>query len=213
MYLSRMELNTGERNTMKALVSPNLFHGVIEAAFPGPRERKLWRIDRLGGKYYLLLLSPERPQLHRAAAQFGFPDSGMPWETKDYGPLLARIREGEHWHFRLTANPTKACKEEAGGRGTVHAHITVNYQKRWLLERCRKHGFSLEEESFTVVNSRWLRFYKGNSGKRPVTLLAVSYEGLLEVTDAQLFQKTLTEGMGWGKAFGLGLLTVVRAGD
>lgn len=213
MYLSRMELNTGERNTMKALVSPNLFHGAIEAAFPGPRERKLWRIDRLGGKYYLLLLSPERPQLHRAAAQFGFPDSGMPWETKDYGPLLARIREGEHWRFRLTANPTKACKEEAGGRGTVHAHITVNYQKRWLLERCRKHGFSLEEESFTVVNSRWLRFYKGNYGKRPVTLLAVSYEGLLEVTDAQLFQKTLTEGMGRGKAFGLGLLTVVRAGN
>ena len=213
MYLSRMELNTGERNTMKALVSPNLFHGAIEAAFPGPRERKLWRIDRLGGKYYLLLLSPERPQLHRAAAQFGFPDSGMPWETKDYGPLLARIREGEHWRFRLTANPTKACKEEAGGRGTVHAHITVNYQKRWLLERCRKHGFSLEEESFTVVNSRWLRFYKGNSGKLPVTLLAVSYEGLLEVTDAQLFQKTLTEGMGRGKAFGLGLLTVVRAGN
>ena len=213
MYLSRMELNTRERSTMKALVSPNLFHGAIEAAFPGPRERKLWRIDRLEGRHYLLLLSPERPQLHRAAAQFGFPDSVSPWETKDYGPLLDRIREGGLWRFRLTANPTKACKDEAGGRGTVHAHITVNYQKQWLLERCRKHGFSLEEESFTVTDSRWLRFYKGNSGKRPVSLLAVSYEGLLEVTDAQLFKKTLTEGMGRGKAFGLGLLTVVRAGD
>ena len=72
--------------------------------------------------------------------------------------------------------PPKACKDEAGGRGTVHAHITVNYQKQWLLERCRKHGFSLEDESFTVTDSRWLRFYKGNSGKRPVSLLAVSYE-------------------------------------
>ena len=40
MYLSRMELNIKERNTMKALVSPNLFHGAIEDAFPGPRERK-----------------------------------------------------------------------------------------------------------------------------------------------------------------------------
>lgn len=212
MYLSRMELNTGERSTMKALVSPNLLHGAIEAAFPGPRERKLWRIDRLGGKHYLLLLSPEQPQLHRAVAQFGFPDSGRPWETKDYSTLLDRIREGGIWRFRLTANPTKACKEEAGGRGTVHAHITVNYQKQWLLERCRKHGFSLEEDGFTVVESRWLRFYKGNSGRRPVSLLAVSYEGILKVTDAQLFKKTLTEGLGRGKAFGLGLLTVVRPG-
>ena len=100
MYLSRMELNIKERNTMKALVSPNLFHGAIEDAFPGPRERKLWRIDRLGGNYYLLLLSPEQPQLHRAAAQFGFPDSVSPWETKDYGasglrqipPKPARMR-------------------------------------------------------------------------------------------------------------------------
>ena len=37
MYLSRMELNIKERNTMRALVAPNLFHGAIEYAFPGPR--------------------------------------------------------------------------------------------------------------------------------------------------------------------------------
>ena len=40
MYLTRMELDTEKRNTMKAMISPNLFHGAVEAAFPGKRTRK-----------------------------------------------------------------------------------------------------------------------------------------------------------------------------
>ena len=41
-------------------------------------------------------------------------------------------------------------------------------------------------------------------------LLAVTYEGVLTVTDTELFCKALTEGIGRGKAYGMGLLTVAR---
>ena len=54
--------------------------------------------------------------------------------------------------------------------------------------------------------------YKGAERERPVSLLAVTYEGLLTVTDAALFRRTLTEGIGRGKAYGLGLLTVMHRG-
>ena len=43
-----------------------------------------------------------------------------------------------------------------------------------------------------------------------VKLLGVTYEGLLTVTDAEKFREALTGGIGRGKAYGLGLLTVVR---
>ena len=79
-------------------------------------------------------------------------------------------------------------------------------QRQWLAERAEKHGFRLE--GFDVVQSRWLRFYKKNG--RPVTLLSVTYEGLLEVTDMALFRDVMTNGIGRGKAYGQGLLTVMR---
>ena len=206
MVLSRLQLDTARRSTMKALASPNLLHGAIEQAFSGERGRNLWRIDMLGGKTYLLLLSQDTPDLSKAAAQFGLPGCG--WESRPYEPLLNRIEAGSVWQFRLTANPTVSKPREGEARGKVLGHITETYQKQWLLSRADSHGFSLHEEQFRGVECRWLRFRKGTDGGRPVSLLSVSYEGLLTVTDSELFRKTLCEGLGRGKAYGLGLLTV-----
>jgi CRISPR system Cascade subunit CasE len=197
---------------MKALVSPNLLHGAIESAFPGERIRKLWRIDNLGGRCYLLLLSDRKPELSQAAKQFGVPEIDKLWETKDYEKLLERIEDNTVWQFRLTANPTKCCSGENGERGTVRAHITPYYQKKWFLERGEKYGFRVKEADFTVTESSWKRFYKGAERKKAVTLLSVSYEGILTVTDSEKFRKALTDGLGRGKAFGMGMLTVVKAG-
>ena len=42
-----------------------------------------------------------------------------------------------------------------------------------------------------------------------VTLLAVSFEGVLKVEDAEIFRKTLISGIGREKAYGMGLMTVI----
>ena len=72
-------------------------------------------------------------------------------------------------------------------------------------------GFALTEDSFTVTRVQWHHFAK--RGTRPVSLLAVTYEGVLQVTDADLFRQTLTRGIGRGKAYGQGLLTVLPRRD
>ena len=104
MYLTQMLLDQKNRQTLAALASPSKFHGAIEAAFPGLRQRNLWRIDSRAGQKYLLLLSETPPDLTRAAAQFAPP--GEHWQTKSYDPLLTRILPGSCWQFRLCANPT-----------------------------------------------------------------------------------------------------------
>lgn len=52
------------------------------------------------------------------------------------------------------------------------------------------------------------------NGKRPVTLLAVTYEGILQVTDPEAFREMLWSGH-WprGKAYGLGLMTILHGGS
>ena len=169
-----------------------------------------WRLDRLGERLYLLLLSEDVPELSGVVEQFG---TGAAAETRSYDPLLQRVEPGSCWQFRLTANPTKSCKDpqNPAARGTVAAHCTTQYQKQWLLERAAKHGFALREEGFTVTRVQWQHFAK--HGTRPVTLLAVTYEGILQVTDAEQFRALLCQGMGRGKAYGLGLMTVMRGGN
>lgn len=210
MYLTRLELDPRKRSTMKALVSPNKFHGAVEAAFSGERTRKLWRIDRIGRHYYLLIISDRKPMLEHAVKQFGFGDREYGWETKDYDPFLSKVKTDTVWQFRLVANPTRSIAKENGKRGYVHAHKTPYYQKKWLIDRCEKNGFLIKEEEFDVFESKQQRFYKGAKRKNPVTLLEVTYAGVLKVTDAEKFQKVLLEGIGRGKAYGMGMLTVVR---
>ena len=55
-----------------------------------------------------------------------------------------------------------------------------------------------------------MNFSKNTSGDH-VTLLGVTYEGILRVTDAALLRETLKNGMGHGKAHGMGLMTLVSA--
>ena len=196
-------LDSTKPKTMLALASPNLFHGAIESAFPGERTRKLWRIDTLHGQRCLLILSEDAADWSAVYAQFGI--NGVPAETKSYDPLLERIAAGNKWQFRLRANPTIAAKQE-GARGKVLAHITTEYQMKWLADRAEKHGFALNPEEFIVTECKWYSFRKGN--RNHVRMLAVTYEGLLTVTDSELFRQTLTQGIGREKAYGMGMLTV-----
>lgn len=213
MYLTKMELDPAKRRCAMALASPGLFHGAIEDAFrigdPGEeRERKLWRIDELGGKPVLLLLSESKPELSYAAEQFG---TEKRWESRSYDSFLHTIHTGDRRRFRLTANPViSKSKGSAGGRGTVFAHVTVAQQEQWLLDRAEKNGFLLKPEEFTVTESKWVSFRKGKDSGRTVSFRAVTFEGVLTVADEGKFRDTLCSGIGKEKAYGCGLLTVLR---
>lgn len=205
MYLSRVELDLNNRSTLKALGSQSIIHGAVESSFSGERKRSLWRIDKLGGKLYLLILSEDKPCLSSISSQFGSSDSDS--ETRNYEPLLSRVKLGGKWRFRLTANPTKSVSSN-GGRGKVHAITIVDLQKQWLAEKSGKYGFRLEADSFDVVENKWCKFRKKDGSM--VSLLSVSFEGVLEITDEELFKAALTNGIGRGKAYGMGLLTIIR---
>ena len=211
MYLSRVELDPTRRSTMAALAAPQKLHGAVESAFTGERRRRLWRLDQLGEKLYLLLLSEERPDLTALCAQFG---TGAPPETRPYDPLLERVTAGSCWQFRLTANPTRSKKDSADhtARGTLKPCYLEVEQEEWLWAQAAKHGFAVSEGAFAVTRKQTYQFKK--NGTRPVTLLAVTYEGVLQVTDPEAFKALLCEGVGRGKAYGLGLMTIIhRGGD
>lgn len=209
-YLSFVNLNDQSRHAQRAMAQPQLLHGAVEGAFLGERARRLYRIDPLAQGSRLLLLSQQQPDLLHIARQFGFPDQPASMGSMDYTPLLAQLRAGQRWRFRLKANPVQAAwpKDKAKPRGQVHAHVTVHQQAAWLLKRARQHGFSLEEDQFTVVHSAWQRFKKADNNQ--VVIKTATFEGFLTVEDPQLLQTALCQGIGRAKAYGCGLLTLAR---
>lgn len=217
MFLTRMPINTRRRGAQKLLSSPQAMHAAIQSGFPpgaleGAGARALWRIDRgTNAEATLYLVSPVEPDLSHVVEQAGW-QSGEMWQTRDYRKLLDRLTLGQFWAFRLTANPVFSGYKTGTDWGDTKplAHVTVKQQENWLLDRAERAGFRVPDgphdvASIRVTNRSTLRFAKG--GHR-VVIGTATFEGVLEVIDADTLSRTLTCGIGRAKAYGCGLLTL-----
>lgn len=209
MYLSRVEINPYRRDTMRAMQSPEIMHAAVMASFDSfdtAEERVLWRIDRVGPATYLLVQSRRKPDFSHIVDQFGRPASVQAWDTVEYDGFLSRIEDGQTLRFRLRANPTRSVSSlGTNGRGKVVAHVTAEQQIAWFRDRSDSIGVEVVEVD--VVQRDSFRF---KHGKRPITLSVATFEGTLKVKDATELRRSMESGIGRAKAYGCGLLTVMR---
>ncbi|MEV6274874.1 type I-E CRISPR-associated protein Cas6/Cse3/CasE [Nocardia sp. NPDC051832] len=223
MYLSRVPLNPARAGTRKFLSSPHVTHGAVMKSFPpGTLDnalgdgRLLWRIDKNSNDVHLYVVSPAAPDFTHIIEQAGWPTTGA-WETRKYGQLLDKLTPGQLWHFRLTANPVRNVKnrsdpETARARGKVTA-LEADQELDWLHRKTISAGFGLtkagpatqREDDVRIISRENRTFMRSG---RKVTLSTATFEGVLEVTDADLLRTTLIQGIGRAKGYGCGLLTL-----
>jgi CRISPR system Cascade subunit CasE len=226
MYLTRFRINTARVGARRLLSSPQRMHAAVMSSFAeipppgGDGPRVLWRIDRDStATTHLYIVSPAKPDLTHLVEQAGWPHTGR-WETFDYAPFLERLATGDRWAFRLTANPVHTARRIDDEPTKITAHVGMKHQMGWLLQRQENAGFrvlekvperrlvpELDRYELVVHNRRHLDFKKAD---RPgsVTLVTATYDGRLEVTDADRLRRTLTWGLGKAKAYGCGLMTL-----
>ncbi|MFC6356066.1 type I-E CRISPR-associated protein Cas6/Cse3/CasE [Luethyella okanaganae] len=214
MFLTRFPINPRRRGAAKLLSSPHAMHAAVLAGFPEPesgseRGRILWRLDSGGPRAVLYISSPDQPDLEHLNEQAGWP-SLISWESRPYSQFLAQLATGQEWAFRLTANPVRNVRVQAGQRGKPLGHVTPSQQLGWLLERENAAGFAVMrnaggEASVGVTRRETLNFRRGTAA---VTLRIATFDGILTVSDRERFIHTLTHGLGRAKGYGCGLLTV-----
>jgi CRISPR system Cascade subunit CasE len=216
MFLTRFQINPQRREARKLLGSPQALHAAVLASFPNLEPtscgRVLWRNDNVGGRSLLHIASPETPDLNHLVENAGWP-TVQSWETRPYEPFLDGLRQGEHFAFRLAANPVHSVRPPGEGRGKVVAHASVEHQERWLLERQVSAGFEISSgyasgSGILITDRRTASFRRQNA---QVTLRIVTYEGLLIVSDVERLRNTLTHGIGRARGYGCGLLTLAAA--
>lgn len=200
-----MKLDLNKKNTMIAINSLSHFHGAIESSFDDyQKSRKLWRIDHLNNDYYLMILSEKKPDFTELTRQFGYEND---YESLPYDNFLDHIKTGQKWRFRLVANPAFSKKVANSNRGKIIAEVSDKYMMDWLKRKAETNGFSIDDNTTWVTNKNWNSFKKN---VRRVTFRSVAYEGILQVEDEALLKSALMTGIGREKAYGMGMLTLMR---
>lgn len=239
MFFTRFPINKTRRESRRLLGSPYAMHAAVAGSLPARPDagRVLWRVDEQEDRSSLLyIVSPVTPSLVGLDEQIGWPDLEPQYATRSYDAFLASIKNGQRYKFRLVANPVVSRSRRGGkGDGKRHAHLTPLQQTAWLIGaqaytsvgmeppelfrdpaenravRCGFHVMADErygEPLLTVSDIRTQRFSRGAQG-RTITIATARYDGLLEVTDADKLRHALVCGIGHGKGFGCGLLTLV----
>ncbi len=208
MYISRVEIDINDRRKTKNLTHVGAFHHWVEDSFPeeiklNERSRKLWRIDKLNGKTYLLVISPKKPNLN-LLEKYGVNGSA---QTKIYDKFLHSLKQNSRMRFKIALNPVVTLSKGSGKRGITKPHVTIEHQMKYLMDRSEKNGFLLNENEFFIVERGYEIFKKTN--QKPIKLVKVVYEGVLTIKEVSLFRKMLTEGFGKHKAYGFGMMTVI----
>lgn len=210
MFLSRVEIDRNNRRKTKDLSHLGAYHSWVEDSFPNEREnnvrsRKLWRIDPLGDKEYLLIVSPNQPDMN-LLEKYGVINSA---QTKEYDSFLDNLIKNERYRFRLVVNPVVSIKSDPNSkeRGRVVPHVTVEQQRNYLIERSEKNGFHIKDDEFTIVERKFEPLNK--KGHKTIWLSKVTYEGVLTIRDISKFRNLLVNGLGRKKAYGFGMMTVI----
>ena len=205
MFLSRLILDPGKRSVMQVLAEPQKLHGMIEMSFKDQSLRKLWRLDtRTDGKLALYVQAAVRGDLAILEEQL----RADKIQTASMDAFLAGLEAGQRWHFRLRANPTHSERRPGERRGKVYG-VKLADQQGWLLRHAPAWGIQVDADDFLILERTSLRFRKHGKGK-PVRIDTVTYEGALEIADAQALRAAIADGVGRAKAYGCGLLTLAR---
>ncbi len=222
IYLSQLTLNPMSRMVQRELNSPYQLHRTLMQGFTASRDRAkvLHRVD-VGrhGELLLLVQSVERPnwQPLLTAGQNGYLLK-PPLKPKE---VDINLPHGSRYQFRVVANPTvkkRRWNEELGKRhnGKRNSNrvplVREDKQHEWLCGQGEKGGF--RPISVTITQPTHQIDYKKRrdvEGKHRIKVFTVQYDGVLQITDAEKFNRAWREGIGPAKAFGCGLLSLARA--
>ena len=232
LYLSRLVLNLRNREARRDLNDCMAMHRTLMGAFPDKLSSDgaaraeagvLYRVEPLSdGSIGVIVQSGLPPDW--TSLPPGWVDPRIAPQTKEITESLGRIESGRQLRFKLVSNPTRkiGTKTDVDGRKNNGRRVELRGEEewlKWLKRKASQAGFQLRSVRAAahvpdVQTSRDLRstgVKKAPDGSvSRLTFSGVAFEGRLEVVDVSLFRTNLRAGIGPGKAYGYGLLSLAR---
>jgi CRISPR system Cascade subunit CasE len=213
MYLSRLILNPRSRRVQSEIADRYQLHRSIMGAFPddlgADEERVLFRLDQdtRSGDLTLLVQSWTLPDwswlAEPNASDYLRPVSVPNPALKEFQLDLA---SGQTLAFRLRGNPTARRRLPDGSKKRVGLQREEE-QLEWLERKAERNGFRIRSVRTSHQAKAYGQIYQ-NGDKHRLTFFSVQFDGLLRVEDAEQLEEAVRSGIGSGKAFGFGLLSL-----
>lgn len=221
MFLHRIHLDPRCREARRDLSDPYQFHSTLCRAFSDPDKKCpqgefLWRLEpeiNSSGCPRILVQSKVMPEWTKIGVQ-GWLASADPTINLGERLKLDSLEPGQHFRFRLRANPCVTKNKKRSGL------MRLEDQEKWITRKGNQHGFSLpnlasfdfsESPSDRIdvrISQEQMLRGKQHTGNG-IRVYSVLYDGILTVTEPDKFKNALQSGIGHGKVMGLGLLSVV----
>jgi len=198
MYLSRLFVDPVDARAVRTLARPYLLHQAVMAGFdPAQRgnTRVLFRLEpeRKHGRVVLLIQSEVKPEWDTSLDRF-FGERAQA-EVKE---LRLAVTVGQRVRFRLRANPSL---KRDGKRLGVYGETR---QRAWFERKLESVGVGSPD--YRVVDEGLV-----HDRDPHLEFQSALYEGVLQVRDPQALLVALKAGVGSGKGFGFGLLSLAPA--
>lgn len=211
LWLTRIVPNPASRDARRDLGDAVGLHRRLMSLFPdgaGPDPRAslgvLHRVEDSPTGPYILMQSAHRPDLSR------LPDTYGTTAVRDLSPLITALPTGATVHFRCVASPVR--KPGATTRALYNlpavVPLTGSHADQWWIRQADTTGLKvLTLHSQPLDTATGIRGKHG-TGQQRIRHARTRFDGTAAVIDPDQLRTKLTDGIGRGKAYGCGLLTI-----
>ncbi len=120
--------------------------------------------------------------------------------VKSYDPVF---NTSNSFHFLINLSAT-VSKSNGPGRQPTRIPIPWNQYEQWFCDKGKNNGFDV------ITVSRIGDLYVSSRKKKELSIAGQKLTGVLKVTDPEIFHDAYRKGIGRGKAFGFGMLSLKR---
>jgi CRISPR system Cascade subunit CasE len=202
-WLMRILPDLRRRDVINDLADPDRLHKRMMSLVPddiGEHARAqagvLFRIEETRQGVQLLVQSLMKPELGR------LPDGYGEIAVRELGGLLDRLNTGVPVHYRIAANPSKRLGKSAGKDAGKIKALRGAAAEEWWVAKAAAHGLAV-----TTVTSQPQPDIRA---KGTVRHAVVRFDGTGVVTDPEALRAAVLTGIGRGKSYGCGLLSLAR---
>lgn len=202
MYLSKFHLDIRNVMMRKCLADCQIMHRSVQRLFHCSREESgtLYRIDTQRLNIYIWSkIAPDITDIPEGMELLG---------VKNLQGMEDALQPGRCFRFDILAAPTKKVPRR-GGNSQRRFLRTPAERMDWLRRKGEQYGFAIlcvQEGKKDIATGKHDDAHGGRMKDQ-----AVLFQGLLKITQRDLFCKCWRNGLGPGKAYGRGMLLLKAA--
>ena len=203
LWLIRVRMNVRNREARRDLRNVGELHRTVMSMFPDVSDDDarqsmgvLHRLDSINERPVLLVQAWVQPNPN--ALPQGYGDAAL----TSLIPLMEILKEGLMVRYRLTVNATK--RPRSGPMSGKRIALGAEGTRAWWVERAPEAGLLLVDAP-TLVSETLIG---ASSNDARLTLRPWRIDGVASISDVGQLTTKLRVGMGRGRAYGCGLLSV-----